>query len=229
MKIRIKFSKQHPMQFIGHLDMMRYFQKAVRRARIDIAYSAGFSPHPIMSFAAPLGVGLVSNGEYFDMEIRSLEDEKTLCNKLNQAMVPGIRILSATILSDTAKNGMASVQAADYSIRFRHPDILPTDWKEQLLQFYMQDEILITKETKKNKIEMNLKPFVYDLHLEDDTVYMKVNASSSGNIKPTMVLEAFAEAVGISLPAYPFLISREETYGNKGTDASPVLVPLNEL
>ena len=64
MKIRIKFSKQGAMKFIGHLDTMRYFQKAMRRADVDIRYSEGFSPHQIMSFAAPLGVGLTGCGEY---------------------------------------------------------------------------------------------------------------------------------------------------------------------
>ena len=64
MRIRIKFRKYGVMRFIGHLDIMRYFQKAMRRANIDIAYSEGFSPHQIMSFAAPLGVGITSDGEY---------------------------------------------------------------------------------------------------------------------------------------------------------------------
>ena len=71
MKIRIKFRKYGVMKFIGHLDMMRYFQKAMRRAEIDIAYSEGFSPHQIMSFAAPLGVGITSDGEYLDIEVHS--------------------------------------------------------------------------------------------------------------------------------------------------------------
>ncbi len=69
MKIRIKFSKQGNMRFIGHLDIMRYFQKAMRRADVDIRYSEGFSPHQIMSFAAPLGVGLTGSGEYLDIEV----------------------------------------------------------------------------------------------------------------------------------------------------------------
>ena len=71
MKVRIKFAKSGAMRFIGHLDVMRFFQKAIRRAGIDVAYSEGFSPHQIMSFAAPLGVGLTSNGEYLDIEVRS--------------------------------------------------------------------------------------------------------------------------------------------------------------
>ena len=62
LKIRIKFAKEGTMKFIGHLDIMRYFQKVMRRADVDIRYSEGFSPHQIMSFAAPLGVGLESRG-----------------------------------------------------------------------------------------------------------------------------------------------------------------------
>ena len=57
MKVRIKFSKQGPVKFVGHLDTMRYFQKAIRRAELPVAFSGGYSPHMIMSFAAPLGVG----------------------------------------------------------------------------------------------------------------------------------------------------------------------------
>ena len=72
MKVRMRFSKSGTMKFIGHLDIMRYFQKAFRRSGIDIAYSGGFSPHQIMSFAAPLGVGLESDGEYLDVELNSL-------------------------------------------------------------------------------------------------------------------------------------------------------------
>ena len=58
MKVRIKFTKEGPMKFVGHLDTMRYFQKAIRRAELPIAFSGGYSPHMIMSFAAPLGVGI---------------------------------------------------------------------------------------------------------------------------------------------------------------------------
>ena len=65
MKVRIKFTKEGPMKFVGHLDTMRYFQKAIRRAELPIAFSGGYSPHMIMSFAAPLGVGITSDGEYF--------------------------------------------------------------------------------------------------------------------------------------------------------------------
>ena len=58
MKARIKFRKYGVLRFIGHLDVMRYFQKVMRRADIPIAFTGGYSPHMIMSFASPLGIGL---------------------------------------------------------------------------------------------------------------------------------------------------------------------------
>ena len=69
MKARIKFRKYGSLRFIGHLDVMRFFQKVMRRADIPIAFSGGYSPHMIMSFANPLGIGLTSDGEYFDIEL----------------------------------------------------------------------------------------------------------------------------------------------------------------
>ena len=87
MKVRVKFSKYGIMKFIGHLDVMRYFQKAIRRSGIDIAYSEGLSPHMIMSFAAPLGVGLTSDAEYMDIEIRTPISSAEAIRALNDGIL----------------------------------------------------------------------------------------------------------------------------------------------
>ena len=94
MKVRVKFAKEGAMKFIGHLDIMRYFQKAVKRAGLDAAFSEGYSPHMIMSFASPLGVGITSTGEYFDLELKSASSSEEMVKRLNDAMVEGLRILS---------------------------------------------------------------------------------------------------------------------------------------
>ena len=98
MKLRIKFKKYGAVRFIGHLDVMRFFQKAIRRAGIDVAYSQGFSPHQIMAFAAPLGVGLTSNGEYMDIEVNSIASCQDVQERLNRVSVPGIEVISVKIL-----------------------------------------------------------------------------------------------------------------------------------
>ncbi len=229
MKVRIKFSKTGVMKFIGHLDMMRYFQKAIRRAGIDIAYSGGFSPHQIMSFAAPLGVGLTSRGEYFDIELRTFTSVEDIKTRLDEVMVEGISILAVTELSEQAGNAMASVAAAAYEVSFKDGLELPNDWVSQLITFYSKPSIPYTKQTKKVTRELDLKPLIYDLMIKGDSVYLLVNASSSGNIKPSFVLEAFFDSIGFTLPEFSLHIIREETYGNKGTEEEPVFVPLSEL
>ena len=225
MKVRIKFSKSGSMVYIGHLDIMRYFQKAIRRAGIDIAYSTGFSPHQIMSFASPLSVGHESCGEYFDVELNSITDTEDIKMRLNQTMAEGIQILQVAVLDETEGNAMASVAAADYLISFRDSVSLPDDWKEKLTAFYEKDKIPVIKKTKKGEREIDLKETIYQLEIREDQVYMLLDAGSGSNMKPGFVLETFCTAENISLPEYPFRVRRLETYKRTGEGRLVPLIP----
>ena len=111
LKARIKFRKYGIMRFIGHLDVMRFFQKAMRRANIPIAFTGGYSPHRIMSFAQPLGVGLTSDGEYLDIELTESISSEDAVRQLNEVSVEGIEILSFVQISDEKKaSGMRRLQ-----------------------------------------------------------------------------------------------------------------------
>lgn len=201
MKIRIKFGKYGIMKFIGHLDMMRYFQKAMRRADIDIAYSEGFSPHQIMSFAAPLGVGITSDGEYLDIEVHSTRSSEEALRALNEVMVEGVQVLEYKLLPEGTPNAMSSVAAADYTVHFKEKGNNPFTLEvlsKALESFYQeQDEILITKQTKKSEKTMDLKPLIYELNIinveGNPGFFMKVCTGSTDNIKPELVLQAFFE------------------------------------
>ena len=229
MKIRIKFRKYGNLKYIGHLDVQRFFQKTVRRAGIDVAYTTGFSPHQIMSFAAPLGVGLESNGEYMDMELNSFTDCQDIVTRLNQASVEGIDILSAVVLPKEAGNAMASVAAAGYTVRFREGREPEFDWQNRIASFYGRESIPVTKETKKGTAEIDLKQGIFSMELRGDALYMLLDASSAGNIKPQMVIEAFLSDNQDTLKENALLITREETYTNIGTPDMPKLVPLEAV
>ena len=140
MRVRIKFTKTGSMKYIGHLDVMRYFQKALRRAHLDVAFSEGFSPHMLMSFAAPLGVGITSSGEYFDLDLKSSVSSRELTQRLNEQMAEGIEVLSVRqIGEDKASKCMTLVAAADYLVSFRPGRVLlPVNWKERLADFVEQ-------------------------------------------------------------------------------------------
>ena len=248
MKVRIKFKKYGPIRFIGHLDVMRFFQKAMRRAEIDIAYTTGFSPHQIMSFAAPLGVGLESNGEYMDIECHSVTGSQDMMNRLNRVSAPGIEVISVKALPDHAGNAMASVAAAGYTIRFREGRAPEFDYITKLPEFLAKEHIMVTKETKTGVKEVDIRPGIYEMYILSQSnrpsaqdsivtsgynatpsIYMLVDASSAGNLKPGKVIEAFLAANGEELKENALLITREDVYTNVGTEQSPKLVPLDEI
>ena len=229
MRVRIKFSKHGVVKFIGHLDIMRYFQKAIRRAGIDVTYSSGFSPHQVMSFAAPLGVGHYSNGEYLDIEVNSHNGRQDMIDRLNGAMVPGIVIENIVALGDNAGNAMASVAAAGYILEWKEGYEIPSGLEDAVSKFFEQDSIMVTKQTKKSTLELDLKPGIYEIKANEDSIYMLVDASSSGNIKPTLLLEAFYAFLGKEFEPLAIQIIREETYTDIGKNGKRELVPLDAV
>ncbi|MBO4824845.1 MAG: DUF2344 domain-containing protein [Lachnospiraceae bacterium] len=224
MKVRFKFSKHGVLKYIGHLDLMRYFQKAFRRTDIEVLYSKGFSPHMIMSFAQPLGVGVESDGEYFDVEVADEEDISTMVTKLNEQMAEGVVILDVVKLPEKFTNAMASVAAADYELNFYKESPLST---ALLDKYKAADAVTFVKTTKTGEHIINVKEFVFDIALKDDaTLFVKVDASSAGNLKPANLLEALLKLEDKSIADYPFHILRKDTYMR---DASGNLVPLNKV
>ncbi len=206
MKIRIKFAKESVMKYVGHLDMMRYFQKAMRRAEIPMKYSEGYNPHQIMSFAAPLGVGITSVGEYLDIETTEELEEAKALQALNATMVPGIRVLAYHKLPENAKNAMASVAAASYEISYKNGyecDLTLSQLKEMKQHFYDEaSSIMIVKKTKKSERELDLKPLIYTFDIVEDEqhsiVYqLQVSTGSTDNIKPELVLNHFHQYAGM--------------------------------
>lgn len=230
-KVRIKFSKHGALKFIGHLDIMRYFQKAFRRSGIDIAYTEGFSPHPVMSFAAPLGVGLESDGEYLDVELNTPENMEEVKYKLNEQMAEGMEVLSAVVLPEKSKSAMASVAAAGYYITFRNEFMPPEGWQEAVERFLAKEKIMVEKQTKKSMMEIDLKPAIYDFrrssYQEKDCLYLMVNASSAGNVKPAMVVEALFREQELPFDPAWLMVTREDTYLNRGTESEPEFVPMD--
>lgn len=228
MKIRIKFRKTGIMKFIGHLDVMRYFQKVIRRADVEICYSGGFSPHQIMSFAAPLGVGITSNGEYVDIEVHSTGTTAEMLERLNAVMAEGFEIAEYKLLPDTAANAMSSVAAADYTLTFR-PGYEPEEesaeeWFKKLTAFFDQPQVMVLKKTKKGEKEMDLKPLIYDLGViagndaAQSQLFMKISTGSASNIKPELLLDAYYEALGKERSPFAFMVQREEVYADQASE-----------
>ena len=252
MKVRMKFKKSGAMKFVGHLDVMRYFQKAIRRADIDIMYSQGYNPHQLMSFASPLGLGLTSDAEYADLIINHVESSEESIRRLNETMVEGFEVIGYREVINESKNAMSIVAAADYLVSLKDGytfcDREGFDFKKEFEAFMTADEITILKKSKKSERIVDIKPWIYgcDFDLEKyyensvadryengNAVMMKLSSGSVNNLKPELVLEAFCNYLNVPFNEYAWQLHRIELYENlrPGKEEDPVdltaLVPLD--
>lgn len=242
MKARIKFKKYGALRFIGHLDVMRYFQKVMRRAQIPIAFTGGYSPHMIMSFASPLGIGLTSEGEYFDIELTEpIESEKAV-RQMNEVGVDGIEVLSFRQIAEEKKaTGMAIVAAADYlaGLRIGH---FPENLNELVETFTGQERIEVLKQTKRSEKMVDIRPMIYQMEVVEDAeshfesltdgrvIALKLAAGSVENLKPDLVMSAFMQFAGIKEEEVTCAYHRMEMYANTAEEGQPRnLVSLENL
>lgn len=195
--IRLKFSRKGPVSYLGHLDILRYFQKAILRAEIDIRYSEGFNPHQILSFAYPLGVSMETEGDYCDIEVNSYTSLDDIVDSLNSVMNEGISIVSASIVPEDQLNAMASVAMAEYKVVLSEISKLNTD----IIETYMaRDSIMIEKEGKKGAIkEVDIKEGILELDIADNMLHMKLLSGSSLNIKPSQIIDTINKYENLDL------------------------------
>ncbi len=221
MKLRIKFAKEGLMQYVGHLDLMRCFQKAIVRAKLPVAYSAGFHPHQILSFAAPLGIGLCSDAEYFDLELTEpVETDRVIVN-LNAQMPEGLAVKDAVYLAEGAKNAMSLVAACDYVITADRSDF---DYSV-FAGWTALRTLLISKKTKKAERTIDILPMIYVFQPEENRIVTRLASGSAANLKPAEMMEALTKALGFDCGGEDFLYRRTEIYAKKEDGG---FVPLGE-
>lgn len=229
MKARIKFRKYGVLRFIGHLDVMRFFQKLMRRADIPIAFTGGYSPHMIMSFASPLGIGLTSDGEYLDIELTAPVDSREAVKRMNEECVEGIEIISIRQISDEKKmTGMTILAASDYLISVKK-GALPENWKEAFADFMAQREICVIKQTKRSEREEDIRPLIFRWEIQGENIWLQLAAGSRNNLKPDLVMDTFLSVCAIPEDSVSFAYHRLEMYADKGKDGERNLVSLESL
>lgn len=224
MRVRICFSKLGSMKYIGHLDVMRFFQKAIRRAELPAAYSGGFSPHMIMSFASPLGVGITSDSEYFDLDMVEAVPSEEMIARLNLQMPEGIQIHEIReIPEDKHSKGMTLVAAAIYRISSEQ------EISKAMIDTYLaQTEILIEKKTKKGFKQMDIRPLIYELYLEDAHSFSVFLAQGSmKNLNPRVFMDQFISFFGMHDMNYQ--IHRKEIFTESGKEGERCFIPLRAL
>lgn len=198
MRARVKYSKNEDVKYVGHLDAMRTFIRCIKRTCIPIKYSKGFNPRVQISFALPLGVGVTSESEYFDLEVESKMNEAMFVAELNSTLPLGFRALGVTYIDDTDKRSLMSlVKEAIYEIEIQNDGDI-----NKLKELFSKDEILIEKETKDKKVKtINLKNYILDIDIKpakEDKKLITVHgkAGSVDNLNPMYIIEAIEKNIG---------------------------------
>ena len=175
-KLRLRFEKTGRAVYISHLDLMATMQRAFSRAGLELKYSEGFNPHPLISILLPLSVGTASLCELMDFRLRETSDSRVtpellreLPARLTAALPEGIRVLEAY----PTERKSAQLKWLDVEGRLEYDRGAPET--AALADFFAQDEIVIEKKTKRGLGMADIRPAVQTISFAPE------GAGSSGN------------------------------------------------
>ena len=174
-----RYERDERVKYVSHLDFVRVFGRAIRRAHIPVAYSEGFNPHPLLGFALPLSVGYTSECEIIEITLSEEMAPDELKERLNSVLPDGIKILSA----HEGKSNMKKLDIAVYNV---FPEKTPSG----IAAFLSMKEILIDKKTKSGVKECDIRPDIKDIKITLGKIEMTLSAGSRANLKPEVVIAA---------------------------------------
>ena len=157
---RALFEKLGNARFISHLDLMRLFQRAFKRAGLPLTHTQGFNPRPSVSIALPLSLGVESRCELLDFELETdAFSNEEICTRLNQALVEGVRVLSVYSGGGKIKN----LAYLDCAVLLEYDAGVPRNAAEQIEALFSREEVTVEKKGKKGLVEQNIIPMIRSL------------------------------------------------------------------
>lgn len=223
-RYRVKFEKTGKIIYIGHLDLLKLFQRSIKRARLDIEYSKGFNPHQLITFAIPLSLGVCGEGEYCDIRLNEPMDCSLITDRLNAILPLGLRVSAVRELGDGDDSCAAEVAAADYRVVLDNRyDKLDTVIKEIL----DAQAISVCRVVKKKEKTVDIRPMIYSLSSKQEgdrsVLCCTIATGSQGNLKVDTLLEYIYGKLGEEYIDYRLKKSRLELY-KRNEDSE--LIPL---
>ncbi len=208
MLLCLQYSKEEEARFLSHLDLMMAMERAFRRAGLPLAFSEGFNPHPRIAYASALAVGVTSEGEYLDLQLREELPPEVVLERVSKVLPRGLRVKAVVPVTKRKQSLMAVINLARYRVEV--PIVQDYDQeieKELLLQEVIDQEVidrviaqaiafpvyLVQRQGKKGIREVNIRPGIRELTGQIRgrklILEMAVQTGSSGNVKPEEVVK----------------------------------------
>ena len=197
-RFRIRMRKMGRYVFLSHLDMMRALERAIRRSRLRLAFSEGFHPHPKISFAAPLSVGVSSESEVADIELVSETAADEVKVKLAAELPEELRVDKAVEVASGDRSLMSQVAAATYRISVPADLLGNRPLGDQIRRLLERDSLTITRERKGSSEIVDIRPLILGLAVaRSDASHAEIEArlatGSKGNLRPADLIAALRE------------------------------------
>ena len=197
MRILLEFTKGPSLRWISHLDLIKLFEKAIRRATLPVALSQGFNPRPKMSIALPLPVGVSSDGEFMELELAEQMDHKELCNRFNRQLPTDMKIQKAMNLSENSPSVMSQVETSEYRVHIPHAN-RSDEVTNAIQNLLAKQEVLVRFSNKDGKIKiLDIRPGIRSCIWckNQESILMEIETSSRLFIRPQFVLQAITESL----------------------------------
>ena len=199
MRALIRFGKQPRLRFISHLDLQRFFQRAVNRTGLPVAWSQGFNPHPVMSFGSALALGWTSEYEVIDIKLSAPMGRKRTEDAVRAALPEDLPVYEVRMVDDKHAAPMALVRMSDYVVRLEGenaPAVL-----ERIPVFLQRGVVTTVKKTKSGEKEINARTLVVEMEpLEEGSFRTRLMLTESQSIKPEMLVGLLADLAGVEAP-----------------------------
>ena len=191
MRMIAEFEKMGRMSWFSHLDLQNTMQRALRRAQLPVAYSQGFNPHVLTSFATALSVGCQSRGEVMEVEMAGEISPEEFAEKLNACLPDGLKVRRCASVPDSAPALMAKVAEAGYDITA--PD---ADLTQAVEAFLNAEEVMVEKRSKTKTRLVNIRPMVHEITCafdgKDSRLSMVLEQTNANALKVELVMQALA-------------------------------------
>ncbi len=208
-RLRITFAKGEEIKYISHLDLMRLWERTLRRARVPLAYSHGFNPRPKIAIASPLPVGFTSRGEVMDIVLERHVSTLSFAKGLTPHLPPGLDVLSVEEVYPKLPSLQSQVRAAVYRVVVSWDDGPREEMEAKLLTERVR-QLLSAEQLPRQRRgkDYDLRPLIEELWVEgreagDWVLGMRLRAGSQGSGRPDEVLDA------LGLAEKPHAIQRE--------------------
>ena len=193
-RLRIRFCRGQEVKFISHLDIMRLWQRALHRAGVSLAYSEGFSPHPRISLAAPLPVGVTSEAELMDIICTKWVSPHWFTAAVSQQLPPGIEILQVYQIALIMSSLQSQVRYAEYRVEVE-TEKDQRDIESAVTSLLSIKQLPWQHQRDTGRRSYDLRPLIDDLWLIDwhhpyATIGMRLRCDNTGSGRPEQVAAA---------------------------------------